>query len=158
MTARICTFVLVIWIGLGAAVPTQAQELSLTDSLFLMRADSALAEGRYGPAISMYRSFITRNPDAYWGRYGIARAFYYRGEPDRALPFLTELVHDYPEEADPCVTRGYANLQLGRIDPSAEDFLWVTNRFPEYTDAWVGLGVAYERSGQMRRAAGVYDR
>ena len=62
---------------------------------------------------------------------------------------LDQLRYDYPDEPDPRVTRAYAYLQRGRIDPAIEDFQWVVARYPGYSDAWVGLGHAYERTGEL---------
>lgn len=128
------------------------------DSLLLARADSALADQLYGPAISLYRTLLSRYPDSFHPRYGIARGFLHQGEPDRALPFLNELIYEFPEEPDPRVLRGYAYLQLGRIDPAIVDFQWVADRYPGYSDAWAGLAHAYRRLGDLRRASNVYDR
>lgn len=155
---EIRSFVVVLWIGLAGLDTALAQSSSSADSLLLVRADSALAERLYGPAISLYRSYLDRHPQSFHARYGIARGFLYQGEPDRAFPFLDDLAVEFPNEPDPRVARGYAYLHVGRIDPAIEDFLWVTERFPDYSDAWSGLGLSYERSGDLRRASDVYDR
>ena len=133
-------------------------DLSPRDSLLLLRADSVLAQGEPSRAIGLYREILSRYPESFWARYGMARAFLNQGEPSRALPYLNELIIDYPTEADPRVIRGYGYLHLGRLTDAEEDFRWVADRFPEYSDAWQGLGFALERSGEQRRAVEVYSR
>ena len=151
------SFLLLLLLWIPAV--SQAQEvISLRDSLIIVRADSLLRREEPSRALGLYREVLSRNPESYRARYGIARAYLHQGEPDRALPYLNDLIARFPAEADPHVIRGFALLQQGRNEAAEEDFRWVIERFPEYADAWRGLGTALERSRELRPALDVYSR
>ena len=150
---------LLLLIFLWGPAFSQAQDVvSRRDSLILNRADSLLRVQETSRALGLYREILSRVPESYRARYGMARAYLHQGEPDRALPYLNDLTGTHPTEADPHVIRGFASLQQGRYEAAEADFRWVTDRFPEYADAWRGLGVALERSRELRRALDVYSR
>jgi tetratricopeptide (TPR) repeat protein len=87
--------------------------------------------------------------EAYSNRAGIWEKF---GKPKKALPDLNQALILDPQNVSLRLRRGYVFLSLEQVQNAVDDFVKATQEFPQSGEAFLGLGIARHRNGNIKDA------
>ena len=124
----------------------------------LSEADSALIGGNYEVAIRIYSLFLEEDSTSYGALFGLARAHAFSGQRKKAIQLFSDLLFLYPGDPDALLGRGRVLAWEKQYDEAELDLQSVTEKFPDYADAWSALGDVYLWSGDTVKATTTYSK
>lgn len=132
--------------------------LSLTFGQFpTARVDSLLKAGNYDEIIRICTAELGIDSTNYNALFNAARAEAFKKNYDRAITLYSTFLLHYPRDPDGHLGRGRVFSWTGRYPEAEQDFLFVTDSFPDYRDAWLALGSLYQWWHQPEKAISVYS-
>ena len=128
---------------------------------YLGRGNLLRVQGNYTQALADLDQAIRLNPEGQLG----AQAFHARGlihqrqgdQPQAVTDFDNAIDRD-PFAAAPYQARAQSLVAQGKYDLAIEDYNAALNVNAKNGDAWAGLGLAYEKSGNVAKARESYGR
>ena len=128
---------------------------------YLGRGNLLRVQGNYSQAMSDLDQAIKLNPEGALG----AQAFHARGlihqrqgEQVLAVTDFDNAIDRDPFAAAPYQARAQSLVAQGKYDQAIEDYNAALNVNAKNGDAWAGLGLAYEKSGNAAKARESYGR
>jgi tetratricopeptide (TPR) repeat protein len=131
---------------------------------FAVMALSVLAvltwrQGRmYTDSETLWRTTLSRNPDAFMAHNNLGLSLYRRGQWDEAIVHFRRAVQIRPGHAEPQNNLGEALLQKGNVDEAIAHFRKAATLQPDGITALNNLGVALRRKGCADEAAACFQK
>ncbi|MCY2974605.1 MAG: tetratricopeptide repeat protein [Planctomycetota bacterium] len=105
-----------------------------------------------------YRRSLELYPDNPWSQEGLATAYIFRGETDKAISILEQRLKSWPRAVFPVVSLGMALLASGDAERAEEQFRQATLTDGKYSLAWFGLAKALASQKKTERAEQMFRR
>jgi tetratricopeptide (TPR) repeat protein len=145
-----------IWLGkYSDAVQTWEACLQLDPEYvhaYVGMASAAAARAEHDSAAQLAARVIELDPENFQARATRADALLQLGRADEVPAILEEYLAKDPRSLG-FYYLGQAYTQLQQYDQAAKHFEAAVRIFPDYTEAYNGLAVAYERLGDVEQAA-----
>jgi tetratricopeptide (TPR) repeat protein len=118
-----------------------------------------LAEGRFAEAQAAFEALLVtypREPDLH---YGLALASLRLRDPQAAKSALKEALAIDPGHVPGMTLLGWVELEIhGNADAAIANFSKVIELRPDSADAYLNLGAAYKKKGELDKALETYNR
>lgn len=122
----------------------------------ILLAHTTMAEPDEHQQGNQARSFIEAR--SFDEEYEAARSLANNGNRTEAISAYTALLNSHPGNTDVLLGRGIVYARVGMWKESESDLLEVTERSPEYLDAWNALANMYSWSDQHNKAIDAYSK
>jgi serine/threonine protein kinase len=127
-------------------------------SVFHSLADCYFCKGEWGTAIEYYSECIGRAPTNLYARRWRAIAYKQKGDTEKALAELADLVRIAPDDAESYLTIGNVHCSLGNYGAAIEAYTQAIRLAPNDPRAYSMRGEAYTRAGRHELAIKDHDR
>ncbi len=113
--------------------------------------------GMYADLETLWRTTITKNPDAFMAYMNLGTVLVGNGEEDAAVPYYKKCLEINPDIFEAHNHLGLILLNEGQLDKAMDHFKQALEIEPNYVMARNNLGVALMRSGQLDAAIVQYQ-
>lgn len=160
---------LAAWFSLGTAF----QSLIWADDLVLytralksapennfVRTDLAnvmAGRGLFGPAVTLYRQTLDRDPDFWPANYNLGWTYYRVGKFSEAETFFRRAIALKPNRPDPYLYLGLAEMENGRLEDAATAIRQAIRIRPEAQGYHFYLGLALKQQGDLHGALEAFE-
>jgi|SRR5579871_993136 len=117
-----------------------------------------LAEHRLAPAEERFRKLARENPSDAGAQSGLVQTLAARGQLKQAVPLLQQALQDAPRGDDVRALLADTALRLGQPGLALEQYQMLANSQPKNARPQIGLGLAYQQTGDQARAVSSFER
>jgi protein O-mannosyl-transferase len=137
----------------------QPLKLALCGTLLLALGVLTWRQGRtYQSEETLWRTTITRNPDAFLAYTRLGYILLQKGQLDEATNQLQKALEIQPDYEGIYNNLGYVFLKKGQADEAIEQFRKILESHPNNPGAYYNLGIAFAQKGQVDEAITQYQK
>lgn len=100
----------------------KADELASTLETMSGLQWASLARGKYDESISIGEKILAKDKDNFYAKFRISEAYKGKGDFNKTIELLTELIQKYPDSSMAYLYRGYAYMMTEKYDKALEDY------------------------------------
>lgn len=109
-------------------------------------------------ALEYYMTARDLNPTSPNAQYAVAKTLQDIGQYNESMAEYRSILVEFPEMREAMFNQGYIKLiHQNELDSAVYYYTMTTDAFPDYTEAWYNLGLAYAEQGRTSDAARAYS-